>query len=79
MPIKYRSFDILPKNEQLDRGNKYRETHIDFDNASIVNGAAQVLRDMGIDDFIELMVGPDKVGKHFDLSEQLAKKILILL
>ncbi|WP_095197574.1 hypothetical protein [Legionella waltersii] len=74
MAVKYKPFDDLDLSIQLKRGQKYRENQIDFDNASIVNSASRVLKSLNIDDFIAVMVGPDRVGRSFILADQLQEK-----
>ncbi|HHT0592161.1 TPA: hypothetical protein ACTXXA_001832 [Legionella anisa] len=74
MAVKYKPFDDLDREIQIKRGERFRKNQIDFDNSSIVNSASRVLKNQGYTNFISIMVGPDRVGRHFNLAHQLEEK-----
>ncbi|WP_058509358.1 Ulp1 family isopeptidase [Legionella steelei] len=74
MVVKYKPFDELEPEVQLQLGKRYRESQIDFDNSSIVQSATRVLKSLKIHNFTSIMVGPDRAGQSFNLANQLKEK-----
>ncbi|OJW07915.1 MULTISPECIES: hypothetical protein [Legionella] len=76
MAVKYKPFDELEPEVQLQLGKRYRESQIDFDNSSIVQSATRVLKSLKIHNFTSIMVGPDRAGQSFNLANQLKEKMI---